>query len=167
MKHRMYTAGFKPVRHDRLLQEREHDTYKLLRKLAEPTVCPQCGAVWQGGRWMWAATPAEAERHTCPACHRIADNLPAGFVLLSGAFFEEHREEILRLVANEEARERAEHALQRIMSMERMEDGAELVTTTDIHLARRIGEAVHAAWQGDLSFHYNDGEKLLRVHWSR
>lgn len=28
-------------RHDRLIQERVHDTYKLRGKLAEPTVCPQ------------------------------------------------------------------------------------------------------------------------------
>ena len=42
-----------------------------------------------------------------------------------------------------------------------------LITTTDIHLARGIGEAIHHAYQGDLEFHYNPAENLLRVNWSR
>jgi hypothetical protein len=46
-------------------------------------------------------------------------------------------------------------------------DGATLVTTTDIHLARGIGEAIHDAYQGDLEFHYNPDEYLLRVTWIR
>ena len=42
-----------------------------------------------------------------------------------------------------------------------------MVTTTDIHLARGIGEALEHAYQGELEFHYNEGENLLRVHWAR
>lgn len=45
-------------------------------------------------------------------------------------------------------------------------DGAVLVTTTDIHLARRLGEALHHAYQGELEYHYNPDENLLRVHWT-
>ena len=45
------------------------------------------------------------------------------------------------------------------------QDDATLVTTTDIHLARRIGEALHHAYHGDLEFHYNPAENLLRVSW--
>ena len=33
--------------------------------------------------------------------------------------------------------------------------------------ARGIGEAIHHAYQGDLEFHYNPAENLLRVNWSR
>jgi len=42
-----------------------------------------------------------------------------------------------------------------------------LVTTTDIHLARGIGEAVHHAYQGQLALHYNAGERQLRANWKR
>jgi len=48
----------------------------------------------------------------------------------------------------------AEHPLKRIMAVEE-KDGAMLVTTTDIHLARGIGEALHHAYQGELQYHYN------------
>jgi NMD protein affecting ribosome stability and mRNA decay len=159
-------TGFQPVRHDRLIQEREHDAYKSRWKLPEPAVCPQCGAVFHEGRWQWAARPAQAHEETCPACHRIEDKFPAGFVHLTGEFFAQHREELMHLVRNEGEREGSEHPLKRIMDTED-EDGGVVVTTTSIHLARRIGEALHHAYHGELEFHYNDAEKLLRVHWRR
>jgi hypothetical protein len=39
------------------------------------------------------------------------------------------------------------------------------VTTTDIHLARGMGEALHRAYQGELEYHYNPEQNLLRVIW--
>lgn len=157
--------GFHPIRHDRLLQEQRHDSYKIKGKLPEPTVCPQCNALFQEGRWCWGEAPKDAHRATCPACHRMSDNFPAGFVTLHGPFFQTRREEITSLVRHEEERARERHPLQRIMAVEDQPEGM-LVTTTDIHLARAIGEAVHRAYQGDLEFHYNPEESLLRVFWT-
>jgi NMD protein affecting ribosome stability and mRNA decay len=159
-------AGFHPVRRDRLVQDTRHDTYQARHKLPEPTVCPQCGAVYHAGRWQWLAKPAQAHEAMCPACHRIHDAFPAGYVALGGAFFKDHREELLHLARNEEARAKAEHPLKRIMKVEDQDDGT-LITTTDIHLARGIGEALHHAYQGELEFHYNEQENLLRVVWER
>jgi hypothetical protein len=45
--------------------------------------------------------------------------------------------------------------------------GDVLVTTTDTHLARNIAEAVQSAYKGELDFHYNREENLLRATWSR
>lgn len=157
---------YHPVRHDRLIQEREHDTYKAREKLPEPTVCPDCGAVFHNGRWQWAPRPESAHQERCPACHRIHDKFPAGHVHLTGDFLGQHREDLLHLVKKQGELEGAEHPLERIMGIED-EDGGVYVTTTSIHLARRIGEALHHAYHGDLDFHYNDEEKLLRVHWRR
>lgn len=159
-------TGFHPVRHDRLIHEREHDAYKQRLKLPEPTVCPQCGAVFHQGRWQWAPRPPAAHEEICPACHRIRDEFPAGFVHLAGEFFTAHREELMHLLRNEAEREGAEHPLERLIGTQD-EDGGVLATTTSIHLARRIGEALHHAYHGELEFHYNDEEKLLRVHWRR
>lgn len=165
MSTRSIPPGFLTVRRDRLWQEQVHDSYKTRGKLAEPTVCPQCGAIFHEGRWQWGKAPEGAHSGICPACHRIHDHFPAGFLTLEGPFFQSNRDEIMRLVHNEEQRERAEHPLKRIMDIEES-DGEVLVTTTDIHLARRIGEAVHHAYQGELEFHYNPDENLLRVHWT-
>lgn len=46
------------------------------------------------------------------------------------------------------------------------QDDGELITTTDIDLARALGEAIHHAYQGKLEFHYNEEEDLLSVSWT-
>jgi NMD protein affecting ribosome stability and mRNA decay len=159
--------GFVPIRHERILEELVHDAYKIRGKLPEPTVCPTCGAVFHEGRWQWLKpVPANAHEHVCPACQRVHDHFPAGFVHMTGEFLASHHDEILRLAHNEEAREKAEHPMKRIMSI-RNEDGGVLISTTDIHLARTIGEAVHRAYQGKLDFHYNPEQNLLRVNWTK
>lgn len=159
-------GGFRPVRRDQLRQERVHDAYKLKHKLSEPAVCPSCGAVYHTGRWQWIARPANAHEVTCAACHRIQDRFPAGFVHAGGAFFAGHRDELLKLLRHHEGKAKAEHPMARIIAVEDEADGV-VVTTTDIHLARDLGEALHHAYQGELEFHYNDADNLLRVHWRR
>jgi NMD protein affecting ribosome stability and mRNA decay len=162
----MNNAGFKPVRRDQLRQERVHDSYKLKGKLAEPSLCADCGAVYRAGRWQWGEKPAAAQEVVCAACQRIRDRYPAGFVDVGGAFFAGHREELVNLLRHHEEREKAAHPQARIMAVEDTADGV-LITTTDIHLARDLGEALHHAYQGELAYHYNDAENLLRVHWRR
>ena len=158
--------GFEPVRRDRLVQETRHDAYQAKHKLHEPTVCPSCGAVFHDGRWQWLPRPAKPHEEMCPACHRIHDAFPAGYVTVGGPFFSAHRAELMHLVRNEEERAKAEHPLKRIMKIEDQDHGI-LITTTDIHLARGIGEALNHAYQGELEYHYNERENLLRVVWER
>ena len=159
-------GGFRPLRREQLFQELIHDSYKSSRKLSEPTRCPQCGAVFHKGRWTWAMAPAGAHEEKCPACHRIHDKFPAGYVTLTGKFFRAHRDEILQLVKNHEAKEKAEHPLERLMGIEDTTEGV-LVTTANTHLARDIAEALHSAYKGDLDYHYNKEDNLLRASWSR
>ncbi|MGA8862231.1 MAG: BCAM0308 family protein [Gallionella sp.] len=159
------SEGFRRIsREDGIFQERVHDAYKARGKLREPSVCSQCGAVFHKGRWQWLDTPPDAHRTVCPACNRIHDHYPAGFLTLKGDFFRAHHDEIMNMVKNMEKHERAEHPLKRIMAVEE-KDGTTLVTTTDIHLARSLGDALHHAYQGDLEYHYNDEQNLLRLKW--
>jgi len=158
-------ASSKRAKADRMLQERTHDPYLTRHKYAEPTVCPSCSAVYHQGRWHWARTPEGAESHTCPACQRVHDDYPAGVITLSGAYVAPHRDDILRLARNEEEAEKVEHPLARIMKTE--EQGADLViSTTDMHLARRISQALRRAHHGELDYHYAEETHLLRVTWT-
>jgi hypothetical protein len=155
-----------PRRRDRLIQSKRHDPYRAKRKLPDPTACPECGAVYHQGRWCWGHAPAEAPRHTCPACQRIQDGYPAGHVTAKGDFTPEQLDELRALARNVESREKGEHPLHRIMDA-RTEQHALVITTTDVHLARTLGQAFQAAYQGDLEQVYSEQENLIRVTWSR
>jgi len=153
-------------RQEQLLQEVVHDAYKSRRKLPEPARCKDCGALWRRGRWSWGTAPAGAHSARCPACKRIRDRLPAGYVSLGGGFFAAPREEVLGRVRRCEVAEKRGHPLERIMDIKA--DGAGvLVTTTGAHLAHRIGDALKRAYKGELDARYLKAEKLLRVKWSR
>ena len=154
------------ARADHLIRERVHDPYKARRKLPEPTLCRQCGAVYSKGRWHWAEPPGTPNEALCQACHRINDDYPAGTVRLSGAFLAKHRREILSLIRRQEELEKGEHPLNRIMYIAN-EDGDMVITTTDIHLPQRIGEALHSAYKGELDFHYEEESYAIRLSWRR
>ena len=108
----------------------------------------------------------EAEQHLCPACWRTRDRMPAGELTLGGAFFADHRQEILNLIHHAESEARAEHPLERIMEIEEREERT-VITFTDAHLVHGIGEALRHAYQGELDSRYTDEDTLLRVSWSR
>jgi NMD protein affecting ribosome stability and mRNA decay len=153
-------------RRDRLIREHVHDPYKTRLKLPEPTVCPQCGAVFHEGRWHWAPRPSPAHEELCQACHRVNDRYPAGELTIAGAFAMRHKDEILHLARHQEEQEKAEHPLHRIIGIEERADGI-VVRTTDIHLPRRIGEALRHAYQGELAFHYEEEAYFIRLTWMR
>ncbi len=140
------------------------DPYKRPGKLHEPTVCPQCGAVYHEGRWQWSARPAGAREALCQACHRINDRYPAGVVTLSGPLVERRRAEMVRLARHQEEVESVEHPLNRIIQIEQAPEQV-VITTTDIHLARRIGEAQKRAFHGRLDLDYDEDDYFVRVSW--
>lgn len=157
-----------PFRYRRmqLLDGASNDALRPGGKAVSPVLCPGCGAVFRKGRWAWVAAPAGAKKHRCPACDRIAQRFPAGYVLLAGTFFKQHRAEALARVRHCEAQEKATHPLERIMAITDGKDGTQ-VTTTSVHLARLVGHALHNAFKGDLTQSYNREDNLLRVRWRR
>jgi NMD protein affecting ribosome stability and mRNA decay len=151
---------------DRAMQDPIQDPYAAKGKPAGPAICPDCGAVFRRGRWQWGEASESARPHLCAACRRVRERSPAGTVRIQGAFVDAHRGEILRTVRNEEAREKRTHPMQRIMTLREAREAIE-VTTTDIHVARRIGEALRSAFRGTLVLRYSPHEYRVRVSWSR
>ena len=142
------------------------DPYYQAAKPPEPSQCPMCHAIFSDGRWQWADAPGDVHEEVCPACRRVEDRFPAGYVTIKGKFFTDHRDEIIALIKAKEKREKAERPLQRIMAIEDVREGLQ-VTTTDSQLARGIGEALHDAYKGDLKLRYSRDENLLRATWKR
>jgi len=159
-------STFRPGRHLEMPDEVVLDPYQEVEKLSEPAVCSNCGAVYREGRWQWITLPMDAYLTRCPACKRIHQKMPAGYVTIQGDFAHDHRDEMLSLIHHIETREKSEHPLKRIMWIDYQEDGF-TITTTDVHLARGIGEALHRAYKGELDYHFNDSEYMLRVRWRR
>ena len=75
-------------------------------------------------------------------------------------------DELLTLARTTEDREKSQHPLQRIMDIDE-KDNRITITTTDIHIARRIGEAIHSAYEGNLDVTYGPGDYVVRVTWTR
>jgi NMD protein affecting ribosome stability and mRNA decay len=144
----------------------KEDPYLPAAKPAEPTVCPTCKAVFAEGRWSVAAPARRRRRDELPRVPEDPGRFPGRLRHHQGEFIKEHRDEIIAVINSKEDREKAEHPLQRIMAIEDVSGGLQ-VTTTDSHLARGIGEALHDAYKGDLKLRYSRDENLLRAIWKR
>lgn len=155
-------------RRDRLIREHIHDPYKPRGQLKEPSLCPQCGVIYSQGRWQWlTGKPTDAEDVLCPACRRIQDRVPAGFLTLGGEFFAAHSEEIMKLIHNKVEQQKTRHPMKRLMNIEDQESGEVVVTFTDIHLPRGVGEAIESAYEGELEIQYTEEAGIVRAVWKR
>ena len=139
------------------------------KKYPEPTQCPRCGLVYRNGRWQREEEPSDVhDGHSsqCPACRREVDGLPAGLLYLSGAYLDQHRDEILNIVANQSLAAAAQRPLQRIMWIKQQSEDTEIATTSS-HLAQRIGKAIEDACKGTQTIKHAHDAQLIRVYWER
>lgn len=157
-------GGSRMLHREQVRREPIQDSDHADAKLPDPARCPKCGATYLKGRWTWEKAPADAYVHRCPACQRIHDRFPAGYVTLKGKFDPEFRVQVLNLVKTREARAASEHPLQRIMAVDDVADGIR-VTTTDAHLASGIARALHEAFRGSLELKYSKEENMVRAIW--
>lgn len=148
----------------RVLDSARHDPYASARKRAGPARCPECGAVYERGRWRWGDAPAGARDEVCPACRRTQDKMPAGWLLLEGPRIAAAHDDLLALVRHVAQRERDEHPLNRILAIDDRGDRIE-ISTTDVHLPQRIGEALKGAHHGRLTVRYGKDEYSVRTRW--
>ena len=155
------------ARKDKLIQEYVHDPYFSKMKYSEPSVCERCRVVFNDGIFMWMKpVPKNADSMLCPACRRIADDYEGGIVYLEGDFLTEHKAEIMNAIRNVEAEAKKKRPLDRIIEISQQDEKL-VVKTTYEHLAKKIGNALHRAYKGNFKTQYLEGEKYVRVWWSR
>jgi len=111
--------------------------------------------------------PEQAQLALCPACHRIHDKMPAGFLNLAGDFFKQHRDEIIQLVHHTVSEQQSEHPLKRIMAIEDEDNGGVAITFTDMHLPHGVGQAIRHAYKGDLKIQFPRDTDVIRARWVR
>ena len=140
------------------------DPYQSQQKLSEPTVCPQCGAVYHNGRWQCSSRSEAGLETLCSACRRINDKFPAGIITFHGSFGPQQAKEIVHLSRHQEEAEKSEHPLNRIISIDQDMQGI-VIQTTDIHLPRRIAKAAKHAFHGSLEEHFDERGYFVRIDW--
>ncbi|KWK49241.1 glutamyl-tRNA amidotransferase [Burkholderia stagnalis] len=154
------------LRRDKRMRPHTKDSYRDPKRPKHDTYCEMCGAVCDAGRWAWRAAFGDLHQLQCPACKRMQEGVPAGELVLRGAYLDAHRDAILALLRRQADFETNEHALERVMEIDEG-DGAITVRTTGRHMVRRLAEALLHAHHGDLALHYRNGEDRLRAEWTR
>src|SRR3990172_5296253 len=148
--HRPLLSRFSPA--SRKNVDRETDSYIPRKSAPSVGVCPKCHAIRRNKRWhldekeytALALKRGAAVLERCPACRKIADGFPSGAVLLRGGYLRENRDEILKLVRNEEKRDMGVNPMERIISVTEVSGKME-IATTDEKLAPRIGRELPKA----------------------
>jgi len=157
--------------------DKESGRHRTRRNPDEPLLCEVCKAVYTDRRWISRSAILksadkqrawqDAQKTVCPACQQQREGVAGGFVYLDGAFLMTHREEIERLIENEAERAAADNPLSRVMKTEQVADDLLVVTTTNEHLALRLGHALESAFAGKVRYGFSHENKLVRVRWHR
>ena len=152
----------------------EKDMYLPRRSPRGVFWCTDCGSVYYRRRW--TLTPPDKIRERvqfsedvsytlCPACRKIREHYPYGELRMVGVGLDE-KQEVLRLLKNEEERARGKNPLERIMSIQ--SDGPEWkVETTTEKLAQRLGRCLQRARGGKVTYRWSYNNKFVRVLWQK
>lgn len=141
--------------------------------LPDVSLCKDCSAVYHHKKWFFDAQLYKEKKKSkdihwviCPACKKTKENVPGGIVKLKGDFFQQHKQEILNLIHNEDERSKKYNPLKRIMKIDDKGNEIEIFTTLG-KLAMRIGSILFQAYDGEVKYKKHDNTKFIRVEWKR
>ena len=151
----------------------DNDPYLLKKDSHGVAYCKECRGVYKNRYWSFDeeefkrfAKSEEIDSVICPACKKINDNYPEGIVTLRGDFLQQHKDEILNLIKNEENKAKGINSLERIIEIKE-DDGKIVITTTNEKIAQRIGRGVYKAYHGEIEYKWSQDNRMLRVEWER
>jgi hypothetical protein len=131
-------------------------------------ICKVCHAVCPEKHWYYDERLYEAyhdakgvEMVECEGCHRIKVKDFHGTVYIEGDVIKENRDELLRLIKNEEKIDQPTHYLSRIYDI-RDEKGKLVVHTLNQRLAFNIGMQLKKTYRGKLHI-LREGETKMGV----
>lgn len=154
--------------------DKDRDMYLPLRSPEGLLYCRGCGSIYYRRRWTLKPPQEVLDRvesggdlrfTLCPACRKLRDHYPSGELRLAGIPARD-KQEVLRLLKNEEERAREKNPLERIMRLETGGDEWKVETTTE-KLAQRLGRCVRKARGGNVVYKWSHNRKLARVFWQK
>lgn len=139
-------------------------------RLAEPTICERCGAIFSGRLWrrQGKATAALLDRavwRECPACKQTRTGEYWGRVILRGAFTVANEAAIRERIQNVAERAEFTQPERRLVSAGREGEVFEVLTTSQ-KLAHRIVRELKKAFRGRASYKWSDDGSLFAT-WER
>jgi hypothetical protein len=111
------------------------------------------------------ARPVHPHPIYCPACRKTREHYPGGelHLLCVGP---RDRNEIVKILYNEEERARQKNPLERIIQFQ-VRNGDWRVETTTEKLAQRLGRSLKKARGGKLVYKWGHNNKFARVVWEQ
>jgi len=138
---------------------------------ADPSACQSCGAfftkrTWRRDHRVTDAMLAQAEWAKCPACRQKHSGTAYGRVAVRGIFETSEAAALRRRIVN--VGKRAEHTQpeHRVMSIERTDQGLEVLTTCQ-SLAHRIVHEFKKAFGGRASYTWSASDGSLEATWRK
>jgi len=137
-------------------------------------VCPGCGALYDGHRWIPEPDDdqvrrfckAKLENQLCVGCLRIEKRQVEGVVTIRGSFIGAHRMEVRSIVNRVASKGRHRNVAARILEVTEQKEGM-VIETTDHSLAERIGKELEKAFKGNLEIKWQAKDRFVRVAWQR
>jgi len=139
-------------------------------RLAEPTVCERCGAVFSRRAWrrnhkVTDALLSRAVWSECPACKQARSGEYWGRVIVRGTFAGENEVAIRQRIRNVAEHAQVSQPERRVISATRAGNVLEVLTTSQ-KLAHRIAHELKKAFLGRVSYQWSDDGSLFAV-WER
>jgi len=139
-------------------------------RLAEPTVCERCGAVFSRRAWrrnhkLTVALLGRAVWSECPACKQTRSGEYWGRVIVRGTFASENQVAIRRRILNVAEHAQVTQPERRLVSAARDGNVLEVLTTSQ-KLAHRIVRELKKAFRGRARYEWSDDGSLFAV-WER
>lgn len=138
---------------------------------ADPSACQYCGAfftkkTWRRDHRITHALLTTAEWAKCPACRQKRSGTAYGRIAIRGAFEGAAATALRRRIVN--VGRRAEHTQpeHRVISVQRADQGLEVLTTSQ-NLAHRIVHELKKAFGGRASYRWSAADGYLEATWRK
>lgn len=139
------------------------------RVTLEHARCERCRAVYEKKTWRAGPRTRRASLEgvhwvLCPACAQVRDQEYFGRVLITASLGAGREVEVRRRIWHVECRARHTQPERRLVSIEKLSSGMEILTTSQ-KLAHRIAKELEKAFGGKARYEWTDREGALEATW--
>jgi NMD protein affecting ribosome stability and mRNA decay len=139
-------------------------------RIRENTMCDACGAqyarrTWRSDRRITSALLDDAVWDHCPACTQRRSGVAYGRIVVRGVQSSADEEAIRRRIANVATRAQHTQPQRRVLSIDRAENGLDVLTTSQ-KLAHRIVKELRKAFGGSETYVWDAKDGALYATWT-